>query len=136
VTKVVTLLDSTNTVVGTFSTIQAAVTAAAGSNHDTISISAGTFQEQVLIDGSQVQNLTIVGAGAGVTTILSPDAGSLAENFTTAQNTHEYHNQDPLIGIENGANVTIENLTIDGNNQVSSMPRATMAEAIWSASKR
>src|ERR1700692_1524906 len=116
-TNTITLFDATNHVVGTFSTIQAAVNAASGSNGDTVFVGAGTYQEQVLVDGSQVHNLTIEGAGESQTKILSPDANNLVENFTTTQNPGEYHNQDALVGVENGANVTIKNLTIDGNNQ-------------------
>ncbi len=50
----------------TSTTIQAAVTAA--SSGDTISVAAGTYTEQVVID----KNLTLTGAGSGTTTIQAP----------------------------------------------------------------
>jgi pectin methylesterase-like acyl-CoA thioesterase len=52
---------------GTFSTIQAAVTAA--QDGDIIDIAAGTYREQVTVDG---KDITIHGAGAGQTIIESP----------------------------------------------------------------
>ena len=55
-----------------FSKIQAAVDAAV--NGDTIEIAAGTYREQVTVDG---KDITIHGAGAGQTIIDSPDAASL-----------------------------------------------------------
>ena len=57
---------------GTYSTIQAAVDAAG--NGDTIEIAAGTYREQVTVDG---KNITIHGAGSGQTIIEAPDAASL-----------------------------------------------------------
>ena len=60
---------------GTYSTIQAAVDAAG--NGDTIEIAAGTYREQVTVDG---KNITIHGAGSGQTIIESPDAASLVSN--------------------------------------------------------
>ena len=58
-----------------FSTIQAAVDAAG--NGDTIEIAAGTYREQVTVDG---KDITIHGAGSGQTIIESPDAASLVAN--------------------------------------------------------
>ena len=58
-----------------FSTIQAAVTAAA--NGDTISVAAGTYREQVTVDGKAI---TLQGAGRGQTIIESPDAAALVSN--------------------------------------------------------
>jgi pectin methylesterase-like acyl-CoA thioesterase len=60
---------------GTYSTIQAAVDAAG--NGDTIEIAAGTYREQVTVDG---KNITIHGAGSGQTIIETPDAASLVSN--------------------------------------------------------
>ena len=55
--------------------IQAAINAA--HDGDTIFIAAGTFREQLTIDGKAV---TLQGAGAGQTIIESPDAASLVSN--------------------------------------------------------
>src|SRR5436309_16038890 len=48
---------------GCYSTIQAAVSAAA--NHDTIQVAAGTYKESVTVNKS----LSLIGAGAGQTII-------------------------------------------------------------------
>jgi hypothetical protein len=109
----VTLLDTSNNVVGTFTTIQAAVNAA--SNGYTVEVGPGTYQEQVTVNG--LTNLTIEGTGAdpSQTVILSPDAANLVSNI---QNPGEFHTfTDALVGAENGASVTIKNLTVNGNNQ-------------------
>jgi parallel beta-helix repeat protein len=115
--NVVTLFDASNNNVGTFTTIQGAVNAAA--NGYTISASAGTYQEQVTVDG--LTNLTIKGAGQGQTIILSPDGDQASSNHLVANlnNTDDtfFPNQAALVGLENGASVTIQDLTIDGNNQ-------------------
>src|SRR5580704_11027805 len=109
----VTLLNASNQVVGTFGTIQAAVNAA--SNGYTVEVGPGTYQEQVTVNG--LTNLTIEGTGAdpSQTVILSPDAANLVSNI---QNPGEFHTfTDALVGAENGASVTIKNLTVNGNNQ-------------------
>jgi FG-GAP-like repeat/Right handed beta helix region/RTX calcium-binding nonapeptide repeat (4 copies)/FG-GAP repeat len=107
----VTLLDASNTPIGSFSTIQAAVNAAA--NGDTIQVAPGTYTEQVTVNG--LTSLTIEGTGAdpSQTVILSPTV--LTSNI---QNPGEFHTfTDALVGAENGASVTIKNLTVNGNNQ-------------------
>jgi len=109
----VTLLNASDNVVGTFSTIQAAVDAA--SNGYTVEVGPGTYQEQVTVNG--LTNLTIEGTGANAsqTVILSPDYTNLVSNI---QNPGEFHpSTDALIGAENGASVMIKNLTVNGNNQ-------------------
>ena len=109
----VTLLNASNAVVGTFSTIQDAVNAA--SNGYTVEVGPGTYQEQVTVNG--LTNLTIEGTGSdpSQTVILSPDFNNLVSNI---QNPGEFHpSTDALIGAENGAGVTIKNLTVNGNNQ-------------------
>jgi hypothetical protein len=107
----VALLNASNQLVGTFTTIQAAVNAAA--NGYTVIASAGTFQEQVTVHG--LTNLTIEGAGQGQTIIKSPDFGNLTSNI---QNPNEFHTStDALVGVDTGGDVTVKNLTIDGNNQ-------------------
>lgn len=84
----------------------------AASDGDTILIAAGTYQEQLTIDG---KNVTLSGAGQGQTIILSPGAANLTVNVVDSS--RGLPNQYSVIGIKNGADVTIENLTIDGNDQ-------------------
>jgi Ca2+-binding RTX toxin-like protein len=109
----VTLFDTSNNPIGSFSTIQAAVNAAA--NGDTIQVAPGTYQEQVTVNG--LTNLTIEGTGAdpSQTVILSPDYTSLVSNIQNPGENHTF--TDALVGAENGASVTVSNLTVNGNNQ-------------------
>jgi len=90
--------------------IQAAINAA--HDGDTIFIAAGTFKEQLTIDGKHV---TLSGAGQGQTIILSPDAANLTVNLVDSS--RGLPNQYSVVGIKNGADVTIEGLTVDGNDQ-------------------
>ena len=109
----VTLLNASNQVVGTFGTIQAAVNAA--SNGYTVEVGPGTYQEQVTVNG--LTNLTIEGTGAdpSQTVILSPNAANLVSNIQNPSENHTF--TDALIGAENGASVTVKNLTVNGANQ-------------------
>ena len=93
-----------------FSTIQAAVTAAA--NGDTISVAAGTYREQVTVDGKAI---TLQGAGAGQTIIESPDAASLVANATDSNSGRP--NKFAVITVKGDADVTIAGLTVDGRDQ-------------------
>ncbi len=70
---------------------------------DTINVSAGTFLGQVVVDGT---DLSIIGAGAGSTTIQSPP--SLAVSFTTSDI------NKPIVFFENVDSGNISDLTIDG----------------------
>jgi hypothetical protein len=107
----VTLLDPSNNVVGSFSTIQAAVNAAA--NGDTIQVAPGTYTEQVTVNG--LTNLTIEGTGADSSQTVIQAPATLTSNI---QNPGEFHTfTDALVGAENGASVTIKNLTVNGNNE-------------------
>ena len=101
----VTLLDASNQVVGTFATIQSAVNAA--SNGDTIELADFFYEGQVLVNG--LKNLTIDG-GAANPIITSPLAADLVPSF---QNPDEqaFPNQMALVGLENGASVTLKNLS-------------------------
>jgi hypothetical protein len=90
--------------------IQAAINAA--HDGDTIFIAAGTFQEQLTLDGKHV---TLSGAGQDQTIIKSPDAANLAVNLV--DNSRGLPNQYAVVGIKNGADVTIQGLTVDGNDQ-------------------
>jgi Ca2+-binding RTX toxin-like protein len=95
---------------GDFPTIQAAVNAAA--NGDTIEIAAGTYREQVTING---KDLTVHGAAAGGTIIESPDAASLVVNATDPNAARP--NKFAVVAVTGGANVTIDGLAVDGRRQ-------------------
>jgi hypothetical protein len=84
----------------TYTTIQSAVDAAVSG--DEILVEAGTYVEQVLIDG---KDLTLTGAGAGLTIIASPDT---LQAFDTTTFDHY-----PVVGIK-GATVDLADLTVDG----------------------
>ena len=107
----VTLLDASGNFVATYSTIQDAVDNA--QNGYTVEVGPGTYQEQVTVNG--LTNLTIEGSGQGSTTILSPDEANLVSNINNPGEQHT--STDALVGLENGASVTIKNLTANGNNQ-------------------
>ncbi len=94
----------------TYATIQAAVDAAV--DGDRIEITAGTYQEQLTIDG---KNITLSGAGPGETVILSPDLANLTVNLV--DDARGQPNQCAVIAVKNDAQVTIEGLTVDGNDQ-------------------
>ena len=97
---------------GTYSTIQAAVDAAG--NGDTIEIAAGTYREQVTVDG---KNITIHGAGSGQTIIEAPDAASLVSNASdsNAPRPTKY----AVVTVKGDADVTIAGVTVDGRDQAS-----------------
>ncbi len=105
-TNVVTVKQGSK-IVGTFGTIQDAVTAA--DSGDTISVSAGVYQEQVTDDGKK---LTITGAGEGKTIIESPDASALVANVTDT--TSSRPDKYAIIGAKDGANLTLSGLSING----------------------
>ena len=90
-TNAVDVLDTTNTLIGTFTTIQAAVTAA--SSGDTIRVHDGTYDENVMIDKS----LTLLSVNGRGSTIISGAVGT------------------PLGAIQIRPNVN--NVTIGGLNQ-------------------
>ena len=90
--------------------IQAAINAA--HDGDTIFIAAGTFQEQLTLDGKHV---TLSGAGQDQTIIKSPDVANLAVNLVDSSG--GLPNQYAVVGIKNGADVKIQGLTVDGNDQ-------------------
>ncbi|MCB9465291.1 MAG: T9SS type A sorting domain-containing protein [Candidatus Eisenbacteria bacterium] len=100
-----TSLAATYTVdpMGTYPTIQSAVDAA--STGDDVVVPAGTFVEQVVVDG---KNLTITGAGVGVSTLQSPV--SLTESFETPGPNPNY----PILYVHDTDDVVIQGFTIDG----------------------
>src|SRR4051794_27558984 len=78
--------------------IQAAVNVA--QNGDKIEVDAGTYKEQVVFDHKQI---TVHGAGAQGTIILSPDS-------MTATGWGEH----AIVELKNQANIGLSNLTISG----------------------
>ena len=97
---------------GTYSTIQAAVDAA-GSG-DTIEIAAGTYREQVTVNG---KDITLHGAGSGQTIIEAPDANLLVSNASDPNATRP--TKYAVVTIKGDADVTIEGVTVDGRDQAS-----------------
>ena len=81
-------------------TIQGGVDAAVAG--DTVNVAAGTYVEQVEI----AKDLTLAGVGAG-TIIQSPDV--LTKLFVTGTN-----NNKPVVYIHDAADVTVEDLVVDG----------------------
>jgi hypothetical protein len=94
-----------NGVSGAFTTIQAAVNAAAPG--DTIFVCPGIYSEQVVVPNRR-GSLTIRGSGADVT-VLRPTA--VAQNTTTLLSGAP---AAPILLVDGAANITIANLTIDG----------------------
>ena len=89
-----------------FSSIQAAVNAA--SSGDTIDVGAGTYSEQVVVNGAS--NLTIEGAPGAVLQAPSALVSTVNNPISGA----------PLAGVltlENSSDVTVVGLTIDGDTQ-------------------
>lgn len=68
---------------------------------DTVLIGAGAYEEQVIVNGL---DLTLQGAGMGLTTVQSPAA--LAVNFGTDRRS--------VIACMNSGNIRVEDLTVDG----------------------
>ncbi|MGB9800474.1 MAG: right-handed parallel beta-helix repeat-containing protein [Thermanaerothrix sp.] len=71
-------------------------------NGQTVLIKSGTYEEQVVVSG---KTLTLQGEGANVV-IKSPS--TLTAKFTTSVD------NKPVVLVQNNANVTIKNLTVDG----------------------
>lgn len=90
-------IDDGHFVVPAGLTIQAAVDAASAGG--TVEVLAGNFEERVEIG----MDLTLMGAGAGVTTIESPALVPLA-----------YDNNKPIVYVHDAAAVQISDLTVDG----------------------
>jgi hypothetical protein len=97
---------------GDFAHIQDALDAAL--NGDTIDIAAGTYREQVTVNG---KDLTFHGAGdgAGGTIIESPNAAALVVNAIDPNAGRP--NKFAVIAVINDANVTIEGVAVDGREQ-------------------
>ena len=109
---------------GGYASIQAAVDAA--QNGDSILVAAGIYHEQVLVNG---KTLTLTGEPGAI--IEAPP--TLVSSFTVS--TSSTPNKFALIGVENGANVTIDNLTIDGQGSGSQANGGDFAGVyFWNAS--
>jgi len=101
---------------GCYSTIQEAINAA--SNGDTINVTAGTYDEQIVIDG---KDITL--QGAGDTTVIQPSAPTIltstylfpAGNFWGGATT------STIVLVKNAGAVTLKDFKVDGIN-VSSLP--------------
>jgi len=94
---------------GDYATIQLAVDAAASSG-DVIYVGAGTYREQVKIDG---KSLDIVGAGIGSTIVEAVDVGSRT-TYNITQWVGDPRPIDACIGVVGPATVNISDLTVDG----------------------
>ena len=86
-----------------FTTIQSAVDAA--HNGDQVLVAAGTYAEQVLVDG---KNLTLTGENGAI--IDAPNAIHPSFNIPTSGTPNKF----ALIGVENATNVTIDNFQLNG----------------------
>src|SRR3989344_8453174 len=97
-----------------YCTIQAAVNAAAVSG-DVINVSAGTYDEQVVIDG---KNLTLQGVGDA--TLIEPSSESILATFYTyplgVLSGWEGLKLGAPILVKNAQNVTVKTLKVDGIN--------------------
>lgn len=101
---------------GDYPTIQLAIDAA--SNGDTVSVEAGTYDEQVVING---KDLTL--SGAGDSTVIQPSTPAVLV-MTYPYPVGTFWPGTVLastILVENGANVTVKDLKVDGAN-VTSLP--------------
>jgi pectin methylesterase-like acyl-CoA thioesterase len=108
VTQGVQLFDHSGKLIGTFDSIQGAVNAADNSG-ETIRVKNGTYTEQVIV-GTGKDGLSIIGESENGVTIKAP--ASLAVTGTSD------HWSDAVradITVNGAANVTVKNLTVDGN---------------------
>lgn len=87
----------------------------------TINVAAGTYTEQVAVNG---KNLSILGAGRASTVIMSP--ATLATQFTTSGP------NKPVVFVQNAANVVIRDLTVDANG-VGNANNRLQGVAFWNA---
>ena len=103
---VVELRDQNDILVGSFSTIQDAVDAAA--DDYTIVVGEGTYTEQVIVDG--IDGLTITTDGGPVTVMAPADL----EETGRSSSDREIH---AVITVLNSDNVQIDSLTVDGDGR-------------------
>ena len=107
---------------GDYATIQAAIDAVTTLNGDTINVAAGTYDEQVVIDG---KSLTL--QGSGDTTVIKPSSASVLTTFyTTGTQAGAFFNGIVIASIVDVRNVgttgvTIKNIKVDGE-LITSLP--------------
>jgi len=94
--------------------IQAAIDAAA--DGDTVHVAAGTYREQLELDGKT--NVTLTGEG-DATIIEMPDSPV----FTNETNTGR--DRAAVISVENSENVVIQDILVDGRGLAEAMPSGT-----------
>ncbi len=118
-TAPVKLFDSTNTLVGTFSAIQAAVDAA--SDGYTIDIGDGTFREQVTIDG--FTDLTLIGNG-DTTVVEMIDSPVFNDGGAGTRD------RAAVISVLNSENVVVQDVKVDGRGLANQLPSGTRVDLI------
>ncbi|RPH47809.1 MAG: hypothetical protein EHM91_05230, partial [Planctomycetota bacterium] len=106
--------------VDAFGAVQDGVDAVSGS---TVHLAAGVYVEQVHVTGD---DLELVGAGEGATTIQSP--ATLTDYFITGTSTTNY----PIVFVDGATGVAISDLTVDGNGQGNTNYRFS-GIAFWNA---
>jgi parallel beta-helix repeat protein len=79
-----------------------------------IKVAAGTYHEQVAVNGAGLDNITIKGAGTG-TTIVEPNA--VSQNDTDSDSSAA---QDAIVDVNGATGVTIKGLTVNGGSAQSS----------------
>jgi len=113
VSQAVQLFDAADALVGTFDTIQAAVDAA-GNDH-TIRVAAGTYVEQVVVDG--LTGLTIEGTGDD--TIIQMAAAPV---FTATENGRD---RAAVVTVIDSGDITLRDVKVDGAGLAGAMSGGT-----------
>ena len=111
-TFAVQVFNADNELVGTYETIQEGVNAAGDGFR--VEIAAGVYEEQVEIDGKT--NITIVGEG-DVTIVRMPDTPEFVNDTSGLSK-----DRVAVISVEGSTGITIQNLTVDGNDLGDEMP--------------
>jgi Ca2+-binding RTX toxin-like protein len=111
----VQLFNQSGALIGTFDTIQEAVTAAgdAGGINETIRVKNGIYTEQVTIAGASLTGLTIAGESEAGVIVKAPTSG-LVQTADDAQTGRDLF---AVVTVNGEDNVTIRNLTVDGDEQ-------------------